>query len=101
MIPRRWTIERGVGWLMYHYRLARDYERHPHRSEAMIPLALIDLMARRLTGETTPNGLGTRPGTNHRSSDQKLSWQLCSLPTVACLVSLGWHWYRCFSSRNG
>ncbi|WP_030253155.1 IS5 family transposase [Streptomyces violens] len=55
VIPRRWTIERSIGWLMHHRRLARDYESHPHRSEAMIQLAMIALMARRLTGETTPN----------------------------------------------
>ncbi|GGZ01863.1 DDE transposase [Streptomyces poonensis] len=55
VIPRRWTIERSIGWLMHHRRLARDYETHPHRSEAMIQLAMIDLMARRLTGENTPN----------------------------------------------
>ncbi|MET9973191.1 IS5 family transposase [Streptomyces sp. NPDC006356] len=52
-IPKRWTVERTYGWLMLHRRLARDYETHPHRSEAMIHLAMTDLMARRLTGETT------------------------------------------------
>ncbi|MEU7688091.1 transposase [Streptomyces spectabilis] len=45
-MPHRWTIERSIDWLMHHRRLARDYERHPHRSEAMIHLAMIDLMAR-------------------------------------------------------
>ena len=59
IIPRRWTIERSIGWLMHHRRLARDYETHPHRSEAMIHLAMPDLMARRLTGEATPNWRGT------------------------------------------
>jgi transposase len=59
VVPRRWTIERSIGWLMHHRRLARDYETHPHRSEAMIHLAMIDLMARRLTGEATPNWRGT------------------------------------------
>lgn len=38
---------------------SRDYERHPHRSEAMIHLAMIDLMVRRLTSEATPNWRGT------------------------------------------
>ncbi|MGH4036069.1 IS5 family transposase [Actinomycetota bacterium Odt1-20B] len=59
VIPRRWTSERSIGWLMHCRRLARDYETHPHRSEAMIHLAMIDLMARRLTGENTPNWRGT------------------------------------------
>ncbi|MFJ6550657.1 IS5 family transposase [Streptomyces luteogriseus] len=53
--PRRWVIERTLGWLMHHRRLARDYETHPHRSAAMIQLAAINLMTRRLTHEATPN----------------------------------------------
>jgi transposase len=52
-IPKRWTVERTYGWLMLHRRLARDYETLPARSEAMIHLAMTDLMARRLTGEAT------------------------------------------------
>ncbi|MGW9175602.1 IS5 family transposase [Streptomyces decoyicus] len=52
-IPKRWAVEGTYGWLMLHRRLARDYETHPHRSEAMIHLAMTDLMARRLTGENT------------------------------------------------
>jgi transposase len=55
VIPRRWVVERTFGWLMHHRRLVRDYETHPHRSEAMIRLAMIDLMSRRLTRETTVN----------------------------------------------
>jgi transposase len=53
-LPRRWVAERTLGWLMLHRRLARDYEALPARSEAMIHVAMIDLMARRLTGESTP-----------------------------------------------
>ncbi|MFD5066297.1 IS5 family transposase [Streptomyces sp. NPDC058394] len=52
-IPKRWAVERTYGWLMFHRRLARDYEALPARSEAMIHLAMTDLMGRRLTGETT------------------------------------------------
>ncbi|MGW7276691.1 IS5 family transposase [Streptomyces sp. NPDC054864] len=52
-IPKRWTVERTYGWLMLHRRLARDYETLPARSEAMIHLAMTDLMTRRLTGEAT------------------------------------------------
>lgn len=54
-IPRRWVAERTFGRLMHHRRLARDYKTHPHRSEAMIRLAMIDLISRRLTRESTPN----------------------------------------------
>ncbi|MEU0900377.1 transposase [Streptomyces massasporeus] len=52
-IPKRWAVERTYGWLMLHRRLARDYETLPARSEAMIHLAMTDLMACRLTGEAT------------------------------------------------
>lgn len=52
-LPKRWTVERTYGWLMFHRRLARDYETLPARSEAMIQLAMTDLMTRRLTGEAT------------------------------------------------
>ncbi|WP_250293546.1 IS5 family transposase [Streptomyces atroolivaceus] len=55
VIPRRWIVERTFGWLMHHRRLTRDYETHPHRSEAMIRIAMIDLMSRRLTREATLN----------------------------------------------
>lgn len=57
--PRRWVVERTFGWLMGYRRLARDYEARPTRSEAMIYLAMIDLMARRATGESTPTWRGT------------------------------------------
>ncbi|GGW77628.1 hypothetical protein GCM10010350_73430 [Streptomyces galilaeus] len=50
---KRWAVQRSYGWLMLHRRLARDYETLPARSEAMIQLAMTDLMARRLTDENT------------------------------------------------
>jgi transposase len=51
--PKRWAVERTFGWLMLHRRLVRDYETLPGRSRAMIHWAMIDNMARRLTGEST------------------------------------------------
>ncbi|MGW5344237.1 IS5 family transposase [Streptomyces sp. NPDC004050] len=57
--PRRWVVERTFGWLMNHHRLARDYEALPARSEAVIHVAMINLMTRRLTNETTPTWRGT------------------------------------------
>lgn len=47
--PRRWCVERTLGWLILNRRLARDYEALPARSTAMIYIAMIALMARRLT----------------------------------------------------
>jgi transposase len=36
VIPRRWAVERMLAWLTAHRRPARDYERDPALSEAMI-----------------------------------------------------------------
>jgi transposase len=33
VIPRRWVVERSLGWLAAHRRLTRDYERDPAVSE--------------------------------------------------------------------
>jgi transposase len=52
--PRRWVIERTIGWLMLHRRLARDYETLNESSEAMIQIAMIDNVSKRITDETTP-----------------------------------------------
>ncbi|MER6434626.1 transposase, partial [Streptomyces sp900105245] len=50
-IPKRWAVERTYGWLMLNRRLPRDYEPLSVHSEAMIHIAMTDLMARRLTSE--------------------------------------------------
>ena len=54
MVKRRWVVERTLGWLMLHRRLARDYEALPTTSASMITIAMIDNVAKRLTAETTP-----------------------------------------------
>ena len=48
VIPRRWAVERALAWLTAHRRLARDYERDPAVSEAMIRWAAINTITRRL-----------------------------------------------------
>jgi transposase len=54
VIKRRWVVERTLGWLMQHRRLARDYETLPTTSENMIRIAMIDNLTKRVTDETTP-----------------------------------------------
>lgn len=59
MVKRRRVVERTFGWLMLHRRLARDYGTLPSSSEAMIYVAMIDNVGKRITGETTPTWRGT------------------------------------------
>lgn len=65
-IPKRWAVERTYGWLMLHRRLARDYEALATRSEALVNLAMTDLMARRLTGENTISWRDPKKATKRR-----------------------------------
>jgi putative transposase len=48
LLPRRWVVERTFGWLSQCRALARDYEYHAETSEALIQVAMIHLMLRRL-----------------------------------------------------
>jgi transposase len=48
VLPRRWVVERSFGWLVKYRRLVRDYETRPDTHEAMVILASIHLMTRRL-----------------------------------------------------
>jgi transposase len=48
VLPRRWVVERTLAWITRNRRLARDYERQPIHHEAMVYIAMIMLMTRRL-----------------------------------------------------
>ena len=48
VLPRRWVVERTIGWLGRWRRLSKDYEHLPEVSEAMVTLAMIRLMLHRL-----------------------------------------------------
>lgn len=48
LLPRRWVVERTFGWWNWCRRLSKDYEVLPETSEAMIQVAMIRVMLRRL-----------------------------------------------------
>ena len=48
VLPKRWIVERTFAWLGKYRRLSKDYESDPRSSEAMIRLAMINLMLHRL-----------------------------------------------------
>jgi putative transposase len=48
VLPRRWVVERTIGWLGRWRRLSKDYEHLPKVSEAMLTLAMIRLMLHRV-----------------------------------------------------
>jgi putative transposase len=47
-LPKRWVVERTFGWLGRYRRLSKDYEVLTGTSEAMIRMAMIHVMVRRL-----------------------------------------------------
>lgn len=48
LLPKRWVVERTLGWLTGCRRLNKDYELLPQTSETFIYLAMIRIMIRRL-----------------------------------------------------
>ena len=48
VLPRRWVVERTLGWLNRYRRLSKDYERLVESSESMIHISSIQTMLHRL-----------------------------------------------------
>jgi transposase len=48
VLARRWVVERTFGWITKHRRCVRDYETLPSHHEAMVHIAMIMTMSRRL-----------------------------------------------------
>jgi transposase len=51
VVPRRWVVERTFGWLGRFRRLSKDYEFLPATSEAVLYLAMIQILTRRLANK--------------------------------------------------
>jgi putative transposase len=48
VVAKRWVVERTFGWLLSFRRHSKDYEVLPRNSEAMIQIAMIGILIRRL-----------------------------------------------------
>ena len=48
VLPKRWIVERTIGWIRPNRRLARDFERHCRIACAFVRMAMIRIMLRRL-----------------------------------------------------
>jgi putative transposase len=68
-LPKRWVVERTFGWLGRDRRFSKDYEKLPGTSEAMIKMAMIHIMVRRL-----------EPTCQYPLASQKAGSRLCSCP---------------------
>jgi len=53
VLPKRWIVERTLGWLNRSRRLSKDYERLTSTSEAWVYAAMTRLMVRRLVRPVT------------------------------------------------
>jgi putative transposase len=53
VLPKRWIVERTFGWLGKYRRLSKDYEYRTDTSEAMLYVAMIHIMVRRIAVKTT------------------------------------------------
>ncbi len=54
VLPKRWIVERTLGWISRNRRLMRDYERHTRKAVAFVRLAMIRIMLRRLAVNASP-----------------------------------------------
>jgi putative transposase len=50
VIPKRWIVERTLGWFNHYRRLSKDDELLTYTSETVIQVVMVHLMVRRLAG---------------------------------------------------
>lgn len=48
VLPKRWIVERTLSWLYRYRRLSKDYEYSGKSEEALVHLAMISIMVRRI-----------------------------------------------------
>ena len=57
LLTKRWVVERTFSWLSNYRRLSKHYEYWSETGEAMVQVATIHLMLRRLTKKTSGVGV--------------------------------------------
>lgn len=57
LLPRRWVVERTFSWLSNYRRLSKHYEYRDETGEALIQVAMIHVMLRRLTKRKLDAGI--------------------------------------------
>ena len=68
VVPRRWVVERTFAWLGRFRRLSKDYEFLPATSEALIYLAMCQLLLRRLAPTPGPDLVSLAAGSRSSGS---------------------------------
>ena len=57
LLPKRWVVERTFSWLSNYRRLSKHYEYWTETGEAMIYVAMIHVMVRRLARKESSGGV--------------------------------------------
>ncbi len=66
VLPKRWIVERTMGWISRNRRLARDFERHCRIAAAFVRMAMIRIMLRRLAAKPSARIRTSRMGSYRR-----------------------------------
>ena len=80
VLPHRWIVERTIAWLSRYRRMSKDDEGRTDVSEAMIRVAMIHLMVRRLApkaGGKSERSRRNKPTDSGRTGQQRRALAAC------------------------
>jgi len=82
VMPKRWVVERTIGWISNFRGLSKDYDRDPRTGEAKILLASIYYMSKRLTHRETEKEIDCALDARLRKLTENVNKKLPSLPKL-------------------